>query len=206
MTELIDACMNVRDNGIDTVIQLLENGTDPNIKDNGGYTALMSAVLNIRTNSTEETVRLLLEHKAEPNIQDNNGWTALIWAARYSNTDSTEEAVRLLLDYGANQNIQDNYGFTALLFAARSYKYSTEGTVRMLLDYGADPNIKNNRGESAMDYPVVKVYYNYIKRREKRAYDLFMRSSVYINWARRRAETEMREIAKEAGWDFSVQK
>ena len=52
-----------------TVRKMLEQGADPNVQDNSGYTALMYACQDRRT----DTARLLLEHGADPKVLDNYG-------------------------------------------------------------------------------------------------------------------------------------
>jgi len=72
--DLIEAAKN---SDIENVRLLLESGTEVNIQDRVGWTALMWASRNGNT----DIVRLLLEHGVEVNIQDNYSWTALISAS-----------------------------------------------------------------------------------------------------------------------------
>ena len=58
-----------------TVRKMLEQGADPNSRDNWnnyGYTALMKACRSGRT----DTAGLLLEHGADPNVQSRDGYDA----------------------------------------------------------------------------------------------------------------------------------
>jgi ankyrin repeat protein len=115
-----------------------------------GWTALMLASRNSKTDSSEKTVKMLLDAGADVNLQ-NEDWTALMFASRYSNNDSSEKTVKMLLDAGADVNLQNKDGCTALMFASRySNKYSSEKTVKMLLDAGVDVDLKNEDGWTAL--------------------------------------------------------
>ncbi len=77
---------------------LIDNGADPNIQDNNGWTALMLASRNSNTYSCNTTIKILLEAGADINATACDGWTALLLACRFSLTDSSVETVELLLD------------------------------------------------------------------------------------------------------------
>ncbi len=122
-----------------------------NEKNTNGWSELMLASLNSRTDSTEDTVKMLLDHGADMDLQENDGWAALMLASRYSRTDSTEDTVKMLLDHGADVNLQEKSGWTALMVASRNSRTeSTEETVKMLLDHGADMNLQQNDGWTAL--------------------------------------------------------
>ncbi|MDJ0648103.1 MAG: IMS domain-containing protein [Xenococcaceae cyanobacterium MO_188.B19] len=61
-------------------------GTDINLKDNNGQTALMHAAYK----GNVAMVKLLLENNADPNIEDNDSWTAFRYAEEFSKTDVAE--------------------------------------------------------------------------------------------------------------------
>jgi hypothetical protein len=74
---------------------LISAGTNLNLRDRRGKTALMHAAgLGYRTSSYKEVVQQLLTAGADPNIQDNDGQTALAIAERIaeSNPTSKEQA------------------------------------------------------------------------------------------------------------------
>jgi hypothetical protein len=67
-----------------------------------GWTALMLAARNSRTDSTERVVELLLAHASSSKVgllQNTDEFTALELAACNSGGDSTERAVQMLLDH-----------------------------------------------------------------------------------------------------------
>ena len=152
---------------------LLEHNANPNIRNNDGWTTLMFAAGNSKTDSSEETVRILLEHNANPNLKENNGCTALMMAAIYSKKKSSEETVKILLEHNANPNLQNNMGRTTLLMSAKYSKTdSSKEIVRILLENGADPKIKDNNGDDVVEE--IKMYINdlKIKNQEKRIEEL----------------------------------
>ena len=87
------------------VKNLLDSGTNINMQDKYGSTALMWAAREGLT----EIVELLLGNGAKIDMQDTDGKTALMWAAVWGRT----ETVELLLDKGANPDIKDNNDKTA---------------------------------------------------------------------------------------------
>ena len=76
---------------------LVDHGADPNIKDSGGSTPLMSAALT----GNVDVARFLLDKKVDPNATNDGGATALAMASEQGNA----EVVSLLLHSGANPNI-----------------------------------------------------------------------------------------------------
>jgi len=65
---------------LDMLIRLLDEGSDPNARDEGGDTALMFAAMR----GHFMIVKTLLAHGADPLERARNGWTALRFAeSRY---------------------------------------------------------------------------------------------------------------------------
>ena len=113
----------------DSVRLLLEQGADPNIRNEAGATALMWAVDDF------QKTRLLVEHGADVNARSDDGRTPiLIAAALFGNTG----VVKLLLDRGADLSAKspDPRGYaTVLSEAARTGDASL---MRLLIERGAD--------------------------------------------------------------------
>ena len=102
------------------VSELLDNGADPNTKNDALATALLWAV------DDAEATRILLEHGAEPNVRSADGLTPLMIAA--ADTGSID-VVKLLLDHGAKP--EGN-------LLARAAGIGDEAVMRLLIDRGAD--------------------------------------------------------------------
>ncbi len=84
---------------------LLSNGTDPNIQNNDGETALMIAA----SQKAFEKVKLMLNYDVNPNLQNNNGETALMIAAK----SRDEQSFKCLIDSGkCDITIRDMTGRT----------------------------------------------------------------------------------------------
>ena len=141
----------------EAVRKLLEqDGIDVNAKNSDGYTALILASSNGRT----EIVAMLLDAGANVNARTNtNYWgsTALIRASENKHT----EIVSMLLDNGADVNATDDDGDTALMRVINcdeeddrpwyQVEYDIIEIVEMLLTAGADVNVVNNNNKTALD-------------------------------------------------------
>ena len=107
------------------VARLLQAGSDPQVRDQYGATALMFATLYA---STIE-MRQLLERGADVNAANATGATALMWAARDT------EKTALLLDFKADVNARTKTETTALIVATR---VGNVAAMRLLIARGAD--------------------------------------------------------------------
>jgi ankyrin repeat protein len=132
-TALISAA--IHDQG-DLVNVLLRGGADVNVKDMGGYNALLRAL----EKKNDAIADLLLSQPGlEVNAQGFSGMTALMW---YVGSEQ-ETKVQDLLARGADANLSDADGDTALHTAAM------RGNVKLLqilLAAGANPNARNKVG------------------------------------------------------------
>lgn len=90
------------------VERLLQQGAEPNISDEYGYTPLIHATATHRT----DVVELLLKNNADPNLIDITGSTALHWAVDINNLEITQ----LLLNFGANPNAYTSNGQPVLFY------------------------------------------------------------------------------------------
>jgi ankyrin repeat protein len=102
-TPLMEASMN---GDKEKVIELLEDGEDPNKMNEIGDSALLLAVANEQL----EIIPILLEQGADPNLQDESSWTALMSAVMTENP----EIGKLLLESGANPNLKDENEMSAI--------------------------------------------------------------------------------------------
>ncbi|HWO01122.1 MAG TPA: ankyrin repeat domain-containing protein [Blastocatellia bacterium] len=108
---------------------LLDNGANPNIKNEVGATALMWAV------GEPEKARLLLEHGADVNARSDDGRTPLLIAT--GQRDSLE-IVKLLLGRGASLSTKSpsTVGYATPLSEAAGI--GDDALLRMLIEGGAD--------------------------------------------------------------------
>jgi ankyrin repeat protein len=93
---------------------LLIAGTDVNIAEKTGETALLLAVANAKTG----TVNYLLQKGADPNARTVHGLTPLMAAASYPLHPLALSMAKLLVDAGADVNSRTVDGWTPLMFAA----------------------------------------------------------------------------------------
>lgn len=83
------------------VLELLDQGADPNARDYLGRTALMHAALNGQT----DTMEILIDRGAKINTKDNANITPLHFAIEFGDP----AAVRLLIDKGADVNAKFDF-------------------------------------------------------------------------------------------------
>jgi ankyrin repeat protein len=116
----------------DSVRLLLEQGADPNIRNETGATALMWAVDDL------EKTRLLVEHGADVNARSDDGRTPLLIAAGLFGNNAV---MKPLLDYGADLSAKspDPRGYATVLSEAA--RVGDESLLRMLIKRGA--NVKS---------------------------------------------------------------
>ncbi len=112
--------------------KLLEEGTDPNIRDGDGNTPLHFAA----SKGCAEVARLLLRHGADPNAQDKNGETPLHVAAYEGHVD----IVRLLLEHGADPSIRNRDGKTPLDLAKERGHREVVSLIEEWLRRGGEPS------------------------------------------------------------------
>ncbi|SCZ87032.1 ankyrin repeat domain-containing protein [Nitrosomonas mobilis] len=132
----------------ETVLFLLKNGVDVNLKSDSGITPLYLAAQRGSSN----VVRALLDRGAEVNttVVGGHGWTSLTTALLYSNgvptNEESLEIVKALLAKGADVNAKDKYGKTALMLATGS---RDKKIVQALLEAGAQVKDKDKYGQTA---------------------------------------------------------
>jgi ankyrin repeat protein len=125
---------------------LLNQGADPNFRDDQGSTLLTIAASE--EYSAEKAI-LLLDHGASVNLANSAGDTPLMVAVdRYQPT-----IVKALLDHGADANAVDRDSNTALIRAAaskHSWEEERKPLIHFLLEKGADPSRGNAHGVTAL--------------------------------------------------------
>jgi ankyrin repeat protein len=126
----------------ETIIALLKDGHNPDIKDAEGRTPLAWAAKY----GHEAMVELLLTNdNVDPDSRDNGGQTPLSRAAMYGN----EATVKLLLEKGAELESKDNGGQTPF---SRAAMYGTEAVMKLLLEKGAELESKDNGGRTPLSW------------------------------------------------------
>ncbi|MGV3527078.1 MAG: ankyrin repeat domain-containing protein [Candidatus Sericytochromatia bacterium] len=105
---LASACLDLK---TDVAAHLLQQGAQPNVQDEDGYTPLMRAATEHET----ELCQLLLAHGASPHLQNHEGDTALHLAVS-GHYGSNPELVQALLAAGADPLVPNSWDSTALSY------------------------------------------------------------------------------------------
>lgn len=129
-----------RDTNLETVRALIEGGTDLEIRDMHGETALILASRQGRT----EFVRELINFGVNIHSSSSSSKTTPLMAAAGAGQVST---VKVLLNAGARVNDLQSSGYSALMFA--SIRGNIE-VVKLLIQAGADLSSKNADGNTAL--------------------------------------------------------
>jgi len=135
------------------VALFIEAKTSTEIRDNLGWTPLMSAAFR----GHNEIIDLLLAHHADTQATDNNGNTALHWAAFGGDPRSTA----LLIGHLAVIDARNHFGWTPLIQAsARNHL----AILSLLLESGADVDSADNNGYSALHKAAESGYCEIVQR------------------------------------------
>ena len=138
------------------VIELIKQGSDINITNSKGKTALMEAIIFCNHPDFKEMVKLLLASGADVNIEAPGRVTALSIAVTFG----YEDIIGLLLEYKADTNKQTpgcGRNRTVLMEVARSQSPNavlSANVAELLIAHGADLNITDDDGKTALDYAI----------------------------------------------------
>lgn len=138
----------VRNNDQATVQSLIDKGTDVNLPQEDGSTALSWAVYN----DDLYTTSLLIESGANPNLENEYGITPLWLACNNRNSNIAD----VLLNAGADSKSAVWTGETVLMTCARTGNLKT---VTRLIENGADVNANEyRRGQTALMWAISEGY------------------------------------------------
>ena len=129
---------------VEIVEILLENGADPDLQDENGWTPLHLAARY----GYARVATPLLEAGADPDRADRDGLTPIMAAITAGNIDRVRTVILRLLVNGADPNRQDSNGNSALHHAAMN---NIAEAIPQLIKYGASPALKNNDGQTPLD-------------------------------------------------------
>ena len=140
---------NIR--GSKTVRLLLEHAANPNLAQQDGITALMSAA---RTRRDAAIVTTLLEHSAHPDQRSKHGCTALMIAAAEGHTNCVQALLAAHADPGLAMHIG---GRTALSFAEERGHASISQLLRGNTGPTTTPRTRKHSPDSTLLYDLSEV-------------------------------------------------
>lgn len=195
MSSLIEA---VKNQNISLVRVLIRDrpllGTNVNLKDEEGNTALIYALLNnnieiakilikaaadvnvknkikqspiticVENNLSLDIIRIILENGGDPNSVFATSDTLLMLASWNGNY----ELVKLLLEMGAKPNNTNDYNQNSIFYASNRDGAQDINICTLLIEKGADPFHRDNDNINAMQYDWVReIYRQYILNKVK---------------------------------------
>lgn len=160
------------------VNELVDAGTDVNVRGTGGATPLFWAMRNYegfnrllelgadpnvvygdggtiihRAVELDDSrfLRTVLKHGGDPNIVSGGAIAGvpLKWTPLFKAIHQDSEKINMLIEAGADLNVQDGFGNTPAMMAARRQRFEI---VYILLESGADYSVKNDAGKSLLDW------------------------------------------------------
>ena len=126
----------------DSVMILLEAGSNPNTANDDGVTCLHAAITG---GCSKKIIHKIIDHGANVNAKNKRNETALTLACSYKN----EGAINILLNSNADPNIaEDTYGEISLHKAAR--QECSKEVLQAIIDHGANVNATNKGKNTAL--------------------------------------------------------
>lgn len=130
---------------IDLVNRLIDDGTDVNVKNNGGETPLLFASEKGRL----DVMKALVRAGADVNVKNGDGNTPLLLLGNketYEAEDEILDVTTILIKAGADVNARNKLGSTAVMEAT----YGLTTVLRVLIEAGADVNATGNSGHTPL--------------------------------------------------------
>ncbi|CAH2062414.1 unnamed protein product, partial [Iphiclides podalirius] len=135
---------------IDKVVELLNEGANPNTKDNAGWTPLHEVVQNGRL----DLVKILLQHNTLVNVPGQGNETPLHEAVRYNHRDIVEELVR----HGADLHARNSKGETPTELASTEIKRILETAAENLLQTQGANVTHISHLQTELDFEDIRIY------------------------------------------------
>jgi ankyrin repeat protein len=133
---------------VTSISVLLNNGAAIEGRNNGDYSALMSASYECHA----QAVAALLKRGANPNSRDKRGFSGSPLLLASGRNDLGIETMKLLVQHGADVNpIFHPIGWTPLLKAC---DMGNDGEVEFLLSVGANPNVKDSSQRTPLRHAI----------------------------------------------------
>ncbi len=144
---MFDLNYYARNNDIQTIGTLLQDGTDINGMING-----MTALHVAAAENSKEAAFFLIKNGINVNLPDPKGMSALHYAADHS----SYEIAKAIVENKGDVNQTDIYGHQPLMTAVNNYRGTKEqfDLIELLLQHGADKNFKGKSGMSPLDVAI----------------------------------------------------
>lgn len=156
---------------VDMIRFLLENGADPNLKNDDDETPLVIVTNSHERENKLEILNLLLKHGADPDssmldyfirLRHIDGVQLLLEYVSITNdllytaaARSNPEIVNLLLTEGKHVDINGSTSGGGTALHGAMCNRNTIPIIKMLLDHGAHVNAKNNKEQTPLDIAIL---------------------------------------------------
>nr|CAH0107608.1 unnamed protein product [Daphnia galeata] len=132
---------------IEQIQAILDNGGNPNVVDNRGWSPVHYAVRRYQASVGLDIIQLLtllLQKGGDPNLPDKQSKATPVHCVAQGEGDREDEKMKILLENGGNANAVMVEGTTPLHLTVKNSGIHGPEVTRMLLEHGGNPNSVTN--------------------------------------------------------------
>ena len=154
---------------IEQIQVLLDNGGNPNVVDNDGWSPVHYAVRRYQASVGLDIIQLLtllLQKNGDPNLPGKKSKATPVHFVAQGEGDRGDEKMKILLQNGGNPNAIDEMGCTPVHYTAANEGEQAFEMMELLLAHGGKLDIKNKNGFTPGHFALLNIGICGVKIRE----------------------------------------